>query len=133
MGIESGARRRVLVADDKPEVRSALRLLLSEQPDLEVVAEAGGVEGLLAKAEQTMPDMVMVDWELPCCSGLKNKEGSASLIANLRSRVPGLSVVVLGGWPELGKVALTAGADGFVSKCDPPDRVLVALRQATQF
>lgn len=128
----TGGRFRVLVADTREEVRSALRLLLSEQPDLEVVAEASAADGLLAAAQAANPDLVLVEWQLPSSPAQRfpTVESFRSCVANLRSRLPGKTVVVLGGWPELRSAAMDTGADAYVSKCDPPERVLGALREA---
>lgn len=112
---------RVLVADDQPKVRSALRLLLGQEPGLSVVGEAVEVEGLLAKAEATCPDLVLLDWELP---GLP----AADLLSALRALCPHVRVIALSGRPEARRAALAAGADGFVSKGDPPERLLTTLR-----
>jgi DNA-binding NarL/FixJ family response regulator len=111
---------RILLADDQPEVRSALRLLLENEPGLQVVAEATERERLLKQVELTCPDLVLLDWELP---GL-----NANFLPHLRLRFPSVMVIALSGRPEARRAALTAGVDAFVSKGDPPDKLLMALR-----
>jgi len=113
---------RVLLADDQPKVRSALRLLLSQEPDVEVVGEAADTETLLALAKATQPDLVILDWGLP---GLHTTDPMSAL----RACRPNASLVVLSGRPEIRQRALAAGADAFVSKGDPPRRLLTTLRQ----
>ena len=56
---------RILIADDQERVRFALRVLLAQQPGLEVVGEATNGEMLLAQATATAADLVLVDWGLP--------------------------------------------------------------------
>ncbi len=112
---------RVLLADDQNKVRSALRLLLGQEPGLSVVGEAIGVEGLLAQMETACPDLVLLDWELPGLS-------TAELLPTLRALCPRLRVIALSGRPEARRAALAAGADAFVSKGDPPERLLTTLR-----
>jgi len=56
---------RVFIADDQPNVRSALRLLLEQDPGVSVVGEAAEAEGLLAGVRATRPDLLLSDWELP--------------------------------------------------------------------
>ena len=56
---------RVLLADDQPQVRSALRLLLEEEPGLSVVDEVVSAGELLSRVEVTCPDLILLDWELP--------------------------------------------------------------------
>jgi len=112
---------RVLLADDQPNVRSALRLLLEQELGLREVGEATNVSGLLSQVETNCPDLVLLDWELP---GSKNIE----LLPSLRTKCPQLFVIVLSGHPEVRQVALSAGADAFVGKGDPPKVLLATLR-----
>ena len=56
---------RVLVADDQPHIRSALRLLLDHEPDLNVVGEAIDSQTLCTQIQVTQPDLLLLDWELP--------------------------------------------------------------------
>jgi DNA-binding NarL/FixJ family response regulator len=113
---------RVLIADDQPKVRSALRLWFQRQSGLEVTGEAADVAGVREWIQATCPDVVLLDWELP-------GGDVAGLVAELRARCPGLAVVVLSGRPEAGAEAQAAGVDTFVSKCDPPDRLRLALER----
>jgi two-component system response regulator DesR len=112
---------RVLLADDQPRVRSALRLLLDQQPGIEVVAETAEAEGLLSQVEDTRPDLILLDWELP---GLSVN----GWFSSLRACHPDLKVIVLSGRPEARRAALSTGADAFVSKVEPPEHLLEALR-----
>ena len=112
---------RILLADDQPKVRFALRVLLERQGDLEIVGEAVDVEDLLARAEAVGPELVLLGWELP---GLAAND---SLTA-LRKVCPDLIVIALSGWPEARRAALAAGADAFVSKGDPPEKLLATIQ-----
>jgi DNA-binding NarL/FixJ family response regulator len=111
---------RVLLADDQAKVRSALRLLLEHQPDVEILGEAVDTTGLLDWVKVVCPDLVLLDWEL---RGLP----AAALLPLLHSHCPGLRVIALSSRPEVRQVALDAGADAFVSKGDPPERLLRAI------
>lgn len=113
----------ILLADDQADVRSALRFLLEQEPGLSVVAEAAEAEELLAQAKTIQPDLVLLDWELPGMLG-------ADLLATLRSDCPDLKVIALSGRPEARQEVLTAGIHGFVSKGDPPERLLRTLYAA---
>jgi DNA-binding NarL/FixJ family response regulator len=111
---------RVLLADDQPKVRLALRILLKRQSGLKIVGEAADAEALLAQTTVTSPDLVLLGWELPSLAEI----GSVSPLRTVR---PDLSVIALSGRPEARQAALTAGADAFVSKIDPPERLLAAI------
>ncbi|MCL4535543.1 MAG: response regulator transcription factor [Bacteroidetes bacterium] len=120
---------RILLADDQPEVRSALRLLLEQEAGLEVVAEAGEAACMLALLEAVHPDLLLLDWELPGLdASLSRVRTRRAMLSSLRALCPGLSVVTLSGRPEVRRAALAAGADAFVSKGDPPEHLLATLR-----
>ena len=120
---------RVLIADDQPQVRSALRLLLKQEPGVTVVGEAEDTQQALELAAGQRPDLVLLDWELPgpwSAGPLKN--AGQRLLPALRARCPRVTVVALSGRPEARQAALDAGADAFVSKGDPPERVLATVK-----
>jgi DNA-binding NarL/FixJ family response regulator len=110
----------ILLADGQPKVRFALRVLIEQQTGYEVGGEAANTEDLLAQAELDCPDLVLLAWELP-------GRPSVDLLLALREICPDLFVIVLSGRPEAHRAALLAGADAFVSKTDPPDRLLAAI------
>jgi DNA-binding NarL/FixJ family response regulator len=119
---------RVLIADDQPQVRSALRLLLNHEQGVRVVGEAGDAEQALELAAAQRPDLVLLDWELPGQGTLIPATGSPErLLPALRTCCPRAKVVALSGRPEARQAALAAGADAFVSKGDPPERLLAAV------
>lgn len=113
---------RILVADNETKVRSALILLLEQQNDMEVVGEAAETASLLAMIRAAQPDALLIDWELP-------GQPPAEIVGALHEMVPTLLIVALSGRSEARKSALRAGADGFVSKVEPPDRVLTILNR----
>jgi DNA-binding NarL/FixJ family response regulator len=71
----------------------------------------------MTMADENHPDLVLLDWEIA------QKRESETLMA-LRKLIPGLKVIALSGNPEVNSLALEAGADAFVCKCDSPDRLL---------
>ncbi|MBC8422404.1 MAG: response regulator transcription factor [Chloroflexi bacterium] len=111
---------RILLADAQTKVRSAMRLLLEQEPGLNVTGEAADARDLLAQVEATCPDLVLLGWELP---GLQ----PTGLLPALRSLCPHLKVIALSGRPEARRAALAAGADAFVSKGNPPEQLLAAV------
>jgi DNA-binding NarL/FixJ family response regulator len=87
-----------------------------------VVGEAGDARQAVKLVRERQPDIALLDWELPGQSG-------ASALAKLRAVRPDLIVVALSGLPEARQAALDAGADVFVSKGDPPERLLEAVNE----
>ncbi len=118
---------RVLLADDQPTLRSAVRLLLEQEPDVNIVREVADTESLLVIAAEIHPDLVLLDWELP---GLTSVSAARTVLNALYTSCPNLQVIVFSGRPEAGRHALAAGANLFVSKADPPEHLLAALRSA---
>ena len=118
---------RVLLADDQPALRSAVRLLLEQEPGVTIVAEVADSDALLVHTAQVHPDLVLLDWELP---GLGTVQVARAVLDALYASAPNLHVIVFSGRPEAGRHALAAGASTFVSKADPPEHLLAALRHA---
>ena len=114
---------RILVADDLARVRYALKILLHHESGLRVVAEAADTEELLTLVRAFAPDLLLLQWRLDSGSG-------ADLVPRLRRICPGLRIVALSAQPEARRPALDAGANAFVCKADPPERLLEAIRSA---
>jgi DNA-binding NarL/FixJ family response regulator len=112
---------RAIIADGEPTVRYALRDLLTQGLDMQVVGEADAALALQREVQQHKPDLVIVAWNLVVTD-------AKSVLAGLRDSSPGLRVVVLGLRPETRHVALKAGADEFISKVDAPEFVVRVLR-----
>ena len=111
----------VLIADDEPQVRSALRLLLKQVLGVDVAGEADHASEALKLVSKHRPGLVLLDWELPDCGG-------AAALAELRTVQPDLKIIALSGRPEARRAAQEAGVDAFVSKGDPPECLLAAFR-----
>jgi len=116
---------RVLLVDDEELVRSGLRLILSTEPDLEVVAEAADGEQALALVELHQPDVVMLDIRMPGLDGIEVARRLAASGSPAR-------VVVLTTFDNDDYVygALRAGASGFLLKDAPATQLVSAIRAA---
>jgi DNA-binding NarL/FixJ family response regulator len=115
---------QVLVVDDQPRARSSLRALLSTWPGFQKVEEvANGLEALQL-VEERQPDVVLMDVCMPGMDGLQ----ATRLI---KARWPQVKVVVLTLYGEYEAEAMAAGADAFVAKGEPADRLLATLSAVT--
>jgi len=114
---------RVLVVDDQSMVRAGLRMLLSDEPDLEVVAQAGNGREAIAQAARFRPNVVLMDIRMPELDGLEATR--RILAADETARVLVLTTFNL---DEYVFEALRAGASGFVLKDDPPEQLIDAVR-----
>jgi two-component system response regulator DesR len=108
----------ILLADDEAKVRSALRLLLEQQDWIDGVSEVDNGVDLATAACDCQPDLLLLDHELP---GLKPL---ADFVERLHNNCPSMSIIALSGQPEAERQALAAGVDAFVSKSEPPERLL---------
>ena len=115
-----GLRMRILLADDNPEVRSALRLLLEQEPIPAMVMEVSDGQGLIAHLGENCPTVVLLDWELPGITG-------SDILTMLRSHCPKMKVIALSSKFEARRESLAAGADAFISKSEPSELIRSAL------
>jgi CheY-like chemotaxis protein len=115
---------RVLLVDDHAVVRQGLSLMLSKEPDIEVIGEAQDGWQALELAKRLVPDIVLMDISIP---GLNGIEATRIICAELPdTRVIGLSMLYEEG--ERSEAIRAAGAVGYVSKSAPSGDLLAALR-----
>jgi DNA-binding NarL/FixJ family response regulator len=122
-GASSGGVVRLVVVDDDPMVRAALRMMLGGDPGLAVVAEASDGEEALRVVPAADADVVLMDIRMPVRDGLSATE-------ELLAVDPGLKVIVLTTFDTDDMVlrALRIGAAGFLLKDTPPARLVEAIR-----
>jgi DNA-binding NarL/FixJ family response regulator len=118
-------KTRILVADNDARVRSALQTVLAQEPGQIQVRESADLGSLAGQFTDFRPDLVLLDWELP-------GRPAAALLLALHQLDYHPDVIVLSTRPELEQDALDIGADGFVSKGDPPERLLQVLHGLVQ-
>ncbi|MET0730934.1 MAG: response regulator transcription factor [Solirubrobacterales bacterium] len=116
----------IVLADDHAVVRSALRLLLEAEPDLEVVAEAGDIEATVRYVRGHKPDVLVLDLNMP--SGR-----SLGAVPELLEASPGTSVVVLTMEtdPSYAREAIQTGVLGYVLKEAVDEELVSAVRLAS--
>ena len=114
---------RVVLVDDEAMVRVGLRMVLTAEPDIEVVGEAEDGAAAEAVAREVRPDVVLMDVRMPRVDGI---EGARRVLA----AVPDTRVVVLTTFDEDAYVeaALRSGVSGFLLKVAPPERLIDAVR-----
>jgi two-component system response regulator DesR len=114
---------RVLLAEDQHVVRGALVALLNLEDDLEVVAEASAGDQVVPAALVYLPDVAVLDIDMPVLDGL-------SAAAELRQKLPSCRTLMLTGNGKPGHLrrALQAQVGGFLMKTAPPDDLIAAIR-----
>jgi DNA-binding NarL/FixJ family response regulator len=119
---------RVLLADDQRLVRSGFRMILRDDPDLDVVGEAGDGEEAVALAAQLRPDVVLMDVRMPKLDGI---QATRRILAGAEPR-PRVLVLTTFDLDEYVFAALRAGASGFLLKDAPEEQLGAAIRIAAE-
>ncbi|WP_067567495.1 response regulator transcription factor [Nocardia acidivorans] len=115
---------KLLLADDQALVRGALAALLNLESDLEVVAEVGRGDEVLAAVARTTPDVALLDVEMPGLDGI-------AAAAQLHTAHPAVRILMVTtfGRPGYLRRAIDAGASGFVVKDTPARELADAVRR----
>jgi DNA-binding NarL/FixJ family response regulator len=118
---------KILLVDDQPAVRDGLRMRLELEPDLAIVGEAGDGLEAVALAQALVPDVVVMDVEMPGLDGI----GAAR---QLRAMTPSMAIVMLSIHCDVTTRARAreAGAIAFVEKRAEIDVLLAEIRRAVQ-
>jgi len=116
---------RVLLAEDQAMVRGALAALLTLEEDVEIVAEASRGDEVVPAALAALPDVALLDIEMPGGDGL-------SAAAALRERLPSCRVIILTTFGRAGYLrrAMESGAVGFLLKDAPASGLATAIHRA---
>ncbi|MEU9885375.1 BTAD domain-containing putative transcriptional regulator [Sphaerisporangium sp. NPDC051011] len=116
---------RVVVADDQALVRAGLRVIMENEPGVELVGEAQDGEQAIALIRRTRPDLVLMDISMPRLDGLA---AARRVLAD--AAPPKVVMMTTFGTDDNLYAALRAGVSGFVLKTSPPEQLLAALRAA---
>jgi two-component system, NarL family, response regulator DesR len=118
---------RVLLAENQAMVRGAIAALLNLEGDIEIVAEASRGDEVVSAALQSVPDVALLDVEMPGGDGL----GAA---AALREKLPSCRVIIVTTFGRAGylKRAMENGAAGFLLKDSPSSELAKAIHRVMQ-
>lgn len=114
---------RIFLADDHTVLRAGLRTLLNSEADMQVVGETGGESDCLESILNANPDILLLDINMPCCSGLE-------ILAQLHSQTPRIRVLILTMHDdaEYLRQVLAMGGAGYVLKEAAETELLTAIR-----
>jgi CheY-like chemotaxis protein len=119
----AGHPLRVMLVDDHKVMREGVATLLDEQPDIEVVGQAGNGRDAVSLARRLQPDVIIMDVAMPIMDG---EEATRKIKAHLpRTRIIGLS---LSEEAAVSHRMQRAGAERYISKADPSETLLAAIR-----
>jgi DNA-binding NarL/FixJ family response regulator len=113
---------RILIVDDRPHARRSLKALLAAKFRCVEVREAEDGGDAIRCIERSKPDVVLMDVQMPNVDGLEATR-------RIKATQPKIRVIALSMYREYRAAALSAGADAFVSKGEPPEVLLKTLAE----
>ncbi len=121
--VEPGEKLRVMVVDDHALFRRGLEMVLADEPDIEIVGEASDGQEAIERAQEVMPDIVLMDVRMPKRSGIE-------ATAQIRDLLPHVKILMLTISDEEADLydAIKAGASGYLLKEIPIEEVADAIR-----
>jgi DNA-binding NarL/FixJ family response regulator len=124
---KSKTKIRVLLADDHSIVRQGVRQLLESSKDIQVIAEAADGEEARALIEKNLPDVAVLDIQMPKASGIE-------VTRWLRAHLPQIGVLILTAYDDDPYVmaVLQAGANGYVLKTSNADDLIQAVHDVNE-
>jgi len=112
---------KVLIADDDPHVRSAVGLVLANEPGISIVTNTPTVDALAESVLSTGADVVILDWDMP---GFRR----TLEMRRLHADAPNCQVIALTAHPAERQAPFTPAAISLVCKYDAPERLLGVIR-----
>src|ERR1700720_3881419 len=118
------AKIRIILTDDHALFRHGIRTLLAAEPDMEVIGEASNASDAVALAQQTRPDVVLMDIGM---MGMSSFESTRQI----RKERPETKVIFLSMYDDEDYLSecVEIGASGFVLKDSPSDQLITAIRE----
>lgn len=113
----------IVIADDHELIRQGVKKIVRSHPDIRIVGESANLADTLGLIRQHAPDVVVLDIDMPDCTGLDG-------LAELRRYFPLQRIVLLSmyGEEKYGLSALRAGANGYVTKSMAAEKLVFAIR-----
>lgn len=113
---------RLAIVEDNSDYRSTLSKILQRNTEIQVIHELGSCTEMIPHFENDLPDVVIMDIDLPVISGIEG-------VWQLKQKWPDVKVLMLTVFEEANKIfgAIKSGANGYLLKKDSPDKILNAL------
>ena len=117
----------VMLVDDHPLFRQGLRRVIEAEDDMEVIIEVGDGEEALRLAKKMVPDVIMMDVNIPTMNGLQ-------VTRRLKANLPNIGVIMLTAYHDDEQIfhAIKAGAGAYYPKDVTPRKLIEAIRQVSE-
>ena len=116
------AKIRILIVDDRAEIRQSLTNLLYFEEDMTVVGEAQNGQEALTRTDELTPDVILMDIEMPVMGGL-------DATRQIKAIYPLITIIVVSSESRYEKAALAAGATAFLRKPPLADHLTREIRR----
>jgi two-component system, NarL family, response regulator len=115
---------RIMLVDDHPVIRTGLALILNNEPDMTVVAQAGSGDEALTMYWQYRPDITLMDLKMSGMTGVQ-------AVQKIRAQAPTARLIILTSYDRDEDIyqSIRAGAMGYLVKDAPSDQIIDALRE----
>jgi len=111
---------KILIVEDNQRARHALKALVSQQAGIQVMAEASNGQEAIRKIKKQIPDIVIMDVQMPVMDGLE-----ATKV--IKSKWSQIKIIILTMYPDYRTDAMKAGADAFLLKGCPVEEMMSVL------
>ena len=120
-------RTRIAIFEDNNDLRDSLAMIIESVPEFYLAGSFSNAARLILKIEQSKPDVVLMDINMPGLSGIE-------AVAQIHQQYPSIKIMMQTIFEEDDKVfaSLCAGASGYILKNTPPERVLQAIREVAE-
>jgi DNA-binding NarL/FixJ family response regulator len=112
---------RILIVDDTARARKSMKALMEVWHPLEEVREAANGSEAIQLAEEFQPDIILMDGHMP-------RMGGPEATRLIKAKWPKIKIIILSVFTDYQAAGLQAGADAFVSKSDPPEKLRVTMK-----
>ncbi|MFL6108756.1 MAG: response regulator [Marmoricola sp.] len=117
---------RIVLVDDEAMFRAGISMVVESQPDLQVVSQAANGAEAIERVEETRPDVVVMDVQMPVLDGVAATRALVERFGD--DACPRILILTTFDLDEAAAEAIEAGASGFVLKSADPDFLLAAIR-----
>jgi DNA-binding NarL/FixJ family response regulator len=127
IAIQNVTKIRVILADDHPVVRDGLANMVNQQPDMQVIAEAGDGEEAISLYAQHSPDVMVLDLRMP-------KRDGVAVVEHVLGAYPKARLLIMTTYDGDEDIfrSLSQGAKGYILKDAPRQEILSAIRAVSQ-
>ncbi|MFZ0533723.1 MAG: response regulator transcription factor [Anaerolineales bacterium] len=113
---------RILIVDNQSRARLSMKALMGVwYPAAEIREAADGYEAV-ELAEKFQPDVILMDARMPKMNGLE-------AVRHIKAKSHNIKIIVLSMYTDIKEEALAAGADAFISKSDPPEKIRELMKE----